>query len=147
VSRTVSLDLDESGYQKLEEFRYQIRRFLAFSENAAREHDIEPQQHMALLVIKGTPRGGQATIGHLAERLLLKHHSVVGLVDRLQMLGFVSREVNPQDARKVVVQLTRLGEGKLHRLSLSHRMELDETGPRLAAVLREISSNVRSTKS
>jgi DNA-binding MarR family transcriptional regulator len=145
VSRPTLLDLDETGYHKLEEVRYQIRRFLAFSENAARQSGIEPQQHMALLVIKGTPRGEEATIGRIAERLFLKHHSAVGLVDRLQSLGLVSRQSDPHDARKVVVQLTKRGEDMLHRLSLSHRTQLDETGPRLANALREISRNVHST--
>jgi DNA-binding MarR family transcriptional regulator len=100
---------------------------------------------MALLVIKGTPRGEEATIGRIAERLFLKHHSAVGLVDRLQSLGLVSRQSDPHDARKVVVQLTKRGEDMLHRLSLSHRTQLDETGPRLANALREISRNVHST--
>src|SRR4051794_26161522 len=103
-------DLDSSEYQKLEEFRFQIRRFLNFSEMAARDSGIEPQQHQALLVLKGLPSGRLPTIGHIAERLMLRHHSAVGLVDRLQLLGLVTRHSNPQDARQVLVQLTPKGE-------------------------------------
>ena len=132
-------DLDPDQYRKLEEFRFQIRRFLNFSENAAREAGIEPQQHQALLVLKGMPETSQPTIGRLAERLLLKHHSAVGLVDRLQSIGLVTRSPNPRDARQVLVSLSAKGERVLHRLSVAHRAELEETGPELAAALRAIS--------
>jgi DNA-binding MarR family transcriptional regulator len=132
-------DLDADEYRKLEEFRYQIRRFLNFSEAAAREAGIEPQQHQALLALKGMPGAAQPTIGWLAERLLLKHHSAVGLVDRLQMLSLVTRSNNPHDARQVLVHLTAKGERVLHRLSVAHRAELEEAGPKLAAALRAIS--------
>ena len=132
-------DLDADEYRKLEEFRFQIRRFLYFSETAARAAGIEPQQHQALLVLKGLPETAQPTIGRLAERLLLKHHSAVGLVDRLQTLGLVRRSPNPHDARQVLVHLTAQGQRMLHRLSVSHRAELEETGPKLAAALRAIS--------
>ncbi len=131
-------DLEEFEYQRLEEFRYQIRRFLAFSEAAARELGLEPQQHMALLVIKGTPQDASPTIRRLADRLLLRHHSAVGLVDRLVSLGLVKRGQSPDDARKVLLHLTALGERTLHRLSVEHRAELEERGPKLAAALREI---------
>jgi DNA-binding MarR family transcriptional regulator len=145
VHESPSPDLDDIEYQKLEEFRYQIRRFLAFSENAARASGMEPQQHMALLVIKGAPPGELPTVRRLADRLLLKHHSAVGLVDRLQTLGFVKREASPHDARQVLVRLTSHGESTLHRLSLTHRRELDETGPELAAALQALSQNLHST--
>ena len=134
-----SADLDPSEYRKLEEFRFQIRRFLAFSEKAARDSGIEPHQHQALLALMATPAQALPTIGHLAERLLLKHHSAVELVDRMQMLDLVTREANPEDARQVLVKLTTKGRRILHRLSLGHRVELEETGPRLAAALRAIS--------
>jgi DNA-binding MarR family transcriptional regulator len=137
-------DLDSSEYHQLEEFRFQIRRFLSFSETAAGESGIEPQQHQALLVLKGMPAGRLPTIGHLADRLLLRHHSAVGLVDRLQSLGLVTRESSPGDARQVLVQLTTKGKHILHRLSLVHRQELEETGPKLAAVLRAISRKTNS---
>jgi DNA-binding MarR family transcriptional regulator len=132
-------DLDESEYRKLEEFRFQIRRFLNFSETAARKSGIEPQQHQALLALKGRPAGALPTVGLVAERLLLRHHSAVGLIDRLQNLGLVTRETNPGDARQVLVHLTARGERILHRLSVTHRQELDEAAPNLATALRAIS--------
>jgi DNA-binding MarR family transcriptional regulator len=131
-------DLDPSEYQKLEELRFQIRRFLNFSETAARESGIEPQQHQALLVLKGMPAGSSPTIGNLAKRLFLKHHSAVGLVDRLQTLGLVARRSSPTDARQVLVQLTPKGEQILRNLSLVHRKELEEMSPALASALGAI---------
>lgn len=133
-----SSDLDGPEYQQLEEFRFQIRRFLNFSETAARACGIEPQQHQALLVLKGWRTGALPTIGDIAERLLLKHHSAVGLVDRLQALGLLTRQVNPDDARQVLVRLTSKGERILHKLSIAHRTELEETAPKLTAILRSI---------
>ena len=133
------VDLESSEYRKLEEFRFQIRRFLSFSEAAARASGIEPQQHQALLALKGMPQGCVPTIGHLADRLLLKHHSAVGLVDRLETLGLVTRQPSPDDARQVLLRLTAKGERILHRLSLTHHKELEETGPKLVAALRSIS--------
>jgi DNA-binding MarR family transcriptional regulator len=131
--------LDNSQYMQLEEFRFQIRRFLNFSEAAARASGIEPQQHQALLVLKGLPPDILPTIGHIAERLMLKHHSAVGLVDRLQGLGLVSRQVNAGDARQVLVLLTTKGERLLHGLSVAHRTELEEMAPRLTSILQSIS--------
>ena len=132
-------NLDRSEYQKLEEFRFQIRRFLNFSQAAARASGVEPQQHQALLALKGLPDGCSPTIGHLAERLMLKHHSAVELVDRLQTMGLLTRRTSPDDARQVLVQLTTKGERILHSLSVVHRTEVEETGPKLAAALRAIS--------
>lgn len=131
-------ELDPAEYRKLEEFRYQIRRFLHFSETAAREAGIEPQQHQALLALKGIPADFPPTIRYLADRLLLKHHSAVGLVDRLQNLGLITRHTNPADARQVLLHLTKKGERILHSLSVAHRGELEEAGPKLTAALRAI---------
>jgi DNA-binding MarR family transcriptional regulator len=134
-------DLDLPEYQRIEEFRFQIRRFLSFSETAARAADIEPQQHQALLVLKAADR--PPTVGHIAARLLLKHHSAVGLVDRLEALGLVARLANPEDARQVLVRLTAKGERVLRDLSLVHRAELEETAPKLIAILRSITRKPR----
>ena len=139
-------DLDESEYRKLEEFRFQIRRFLSFSESAARDAGIEPQQHQALLVLKGRAAGSLPTVGLVANRLMLRHHSAVGLVDRMQNLGLVTRESNAEDARQVLVQLTDKGERILHDLSVEHRSELEETGPGLAAALRAIGRKTSQLK-
>lgn len=130
------LSLDE--YRALAEFRYQIRRFLAFSEELARSAGMEPRQHQLLLAIKGLPDGAAATIGELAERLQLKHHSTVELVNRLEKLGYVAREAGKQDRRQVIVHLTQAGAGVLRKLSLAHHQELGVAGPRLAKALRAI---------
>jgi DNA-binding MarR family transcriptional regulator len=136
-------DLDPSEYRKLEEFRFQIRRFLHFSEAAAGASGIESQQHQALLALKGMPPGCSPTIGHLADRLLIKHHSAVGLVDRLQTQGLVTRQANPDDARQVLIQVTRKGERILHNLTVAHRLELEEASPKLAAALRAITHRTK----
>lgn len=120
------------------EFRYQIRRFVHASENAARAAGLEPQQHQALLAIKGMPKECVPTIGYLANRLLLKHQSTVGLVDRLEKSGLVTRRARREDARQVLVALTPEGERMLRRLSLAHRAELEQIGPALASALRAI---------
>ena len=147
MRRSNGTDLDSSEHQKLEEFRYQIRRFLNFSEKAARDSGLEPQQHQALLALRGMPAGCLPTIGHLAERLFLRHHSAVELVNRLQSLDLVSREPSAEDARQVLVQLTPKGKRILHQLSIVHRTELEETGPKLAGALRAIGRKPRLTHS
>lgn len=123
-------------YQALAGFRYEIRRFLNFSESAARDAGIEPQQHQALLAIKGLPPGSVATVGTLAERLQIRHHSAVELSHRLEANGLVERTRSRSDARQVLLRLTRRGERLLESLSLSHRDELRTAGPRLVEALR-----------
>ncbi len=131
-------ELSSANYQELAELRYQIRRFLHFSESAAFEEGIEPRQHQALLAIKAMPAKEPCTIGKLAERLFLQHQSTVGLVDRLVLRNLVVRSHGPGDGRQVFVSLTRHGEGILKRLSLTHRQELKETAPALARALRAV---------
>jgi DNA-binding MarR family transcriptional regulator len=121
--------------QDLAEFRYQIRRFLRFSEDQARTHGIEPQQHQLLLTIKGLPDGMKPTIGELASRMLIRHHSAVELVNRLTQHGFVERIAADTDHREVLVRLTRKGETLLHSLSVAHREELQAKGPELMKTL------------
>lgn len=128
-------DLPFSDYQALGQFRYQIRRFLHFSEAAARSEGLEPQQHQMMLAIRARPEPAAPTIGALAEHLLLKHHSAVGLVDRLAQRGLVERIRNNDDRRQVAVHLTTRGLHKLHRLSTAHREELRTTGPVLVHAL------------
>src|SRR5580698_5755228 len=131
-------DLSLEEYRSLADFRYQIRRFLGFSEEQVRAAGMEPQQHQLLLAIKGLPDGAMATIGELAERLQLKHHSTVELVNRLEKLGYIAREAAQQDRRQVIVHLTRSGASILRKLSLAHHQELEVAGPRLAKALRSI---------
>jgi DNA-binding MarR family transcriptional regulator len=128
-------DISLNSYRALAEFRHQIRLFLHFSEEAARQAGIEPQQHQLLLAIKGIPIGTQPTIGRIAERLQIRHHSAVELVNRLTEHGAIARETNPDDAREVRLRLTRSGERLLRKLSIAHHNELGEAGPALRDAL------------
>lgn len=125
-------------YEALSELRYRIRVFVSFSERAAREHGIEPQQHQALLAIKGLPRDQRPTLRVLAERLQLKHHSVVELADRLEAAGLVSRNENPNDRREVWLRLRARGERILRALSVAHQQELQIVGPDLVRALHAL---------
>jgi DNA-binding MarR family transcriptional regulator len=122
-------------YTALADFRYEIRRFLIFSENAARAAGIEPHQHQALLVIKGLPPNHIATVGVLAERLQIQHHSAVELTDRLESNGLIRRARSQADRREVLLGLTLRGEKLLQKLTVAHRAELQLLGPKLLAVL------------
>jgi DNA-binding MarR family transcriptional regulator len=134
----MNTDISLEEYQALAEFRYQIRRFLHFSEQATRAAGIEPQQHQLLLALKGLPEGRQATIGELAERLQLQHHSTVELVNRLVERGFVQRCRDEGDQRRVFVNLTPRGEEILRELSFEHRAELRSNGPALVRALNAL---------
>lgn len=125
-------------YQTLAEFRYQLRRFLRFSEQTARAAGLEPQQHQLLLAVKGLPQGKKATIGTLAERLQLAHHSTVELIDRLVERGFVQRCRDEADQRRVLVNLTPQGEEILRKLSLAHQAELRSVGSELVQALNTL---------
>src|SRR5260370_41578013 len=105
-------------YQTLAEFRYQLRRFLRFSEQTARTAGFEPQQHQLLLAVKGLPQGRKATIGTLAERLQLAHHSTVELIDRLVERGFIPRCPDEAAQRPGLLNLTPPGGEMLCKLSL-----------------------------
>src|SRR5579863_159724 len=109
-------DLSLSDYHALAAFRYQIRRFLHFSEEAARNEGLEPQQHQMLLAIQTSDQNSGPTIGNLAEHLLIQHHSAVGLVDRLAVRGLVERIRGGEDRRQVRIRLTPAGNDKLRRL-------------------------------
>src|ERR1700740_2063197 len=106
---------DAPNFKAMAELRYQIRRFLRFSENAAREAGIEPQQHQLLMAVKGLPDGAKPTISVLAERMQLQHHSTVELIDRLVQRGFLCRLRSTDDRRQVLVKLTRDGQTFLHK--------------------------------
>ena len=128
-------------YQALAEFRYQIRRFLRFSEEVAYTADLEPQQHQLLLAIKGLPEGRKATVGELAERLQLRHHSTVELIDRLVKRGLVERHRDEEDQRRVIVSLMPQGEEVLHQLSRHMLTELRSTGPAFVDALNSLLVN------
>jgi DNA-binding MarR family transcriptional regulator len=114
----------KSDYERLAHFRYQLRRFLRFSEEATRKEGMTPLQYQLMLQIEGFPGRHWATIGELAERLQAKHHGVVSLVSRCEVAGLVERNTNRNDKRQVHVSLTREGAKRLARLARLHRAEL-----------------------
>ena len=130
--------LTSADYRALAEFRYQIRRFVAFSENAASLAGVEPQQHQLLLSIQGMPAGHKVRIGDLAERLQIRHHSAVELVGRMQVKGLVVRVPGETDRREVYVRLTPRGSRILRALTMLHRKELRRAAPALVSTLRRI---------
>ena len=136
--RTETVQLTAREFQTLAAFRYQIRLFLRFSEDRARASGIEPQQHQLLLVIKSLPDDVKPTIGELASRMLIRHHSTVELVNRLVDQGAVKRVHAESDHREVLVRLTKKGESLLHSLSLAHHQELQGSGPELMKALRKV---------
>jgi DNA-binding MarR family transcriptional regulator len=128
--------LTASDYYALAELRYQIRRFLHFSEEAARAAGLEPRQHQLLLALKGLPKGVRPRVAELAERLQIQHHSTVELANRLAVGGYVRRRRAPDDRREVLLGLTPKGEKVLRELSLHHKSELGTLGPALLTALR-----------
>jgi len=125
-------------YRALAEFRYQIRKFLTFSQQAARAAGIDPQQHQLLLAIRGLPEQIKPSIRAMAERLQIRHHSAVELIDRSVAHGLVERRRDGVDRRQVTIHLTAKGEKLLAELSVHHRDELRTAGRELARVLRSI---------
>ena len=119
-----SEEIGKSDYEAMAQYRYAIRRFLRFSEDAARETGITPQQYQLLLAIKGYPNRDYANITELAERMQLDHHSAVGLIDRSVERGLVRREQDKEDRRQVQVHLTDGGEDMLRQLAHAHREQL-----------------------
>jgi DNA-binding MarR family transcriptional regulator len=138
--------LRPGDYQALSEFRYQIRRFVHFSEEAARQAGIEPRHHQLMLAIKGAPEGRQPSIGYLAERLQVQHNSAVELLDRLAKKGLVTRIRGGEDRREVHVQLTARGERALEELTLHTRAELRSAIPALVKTLRKITTHTESRR-
>jgi DNA-binding MarR family transcriptional regulator len=128
----------QPNYRAMAEFRYQIRRFLRFSEHAAREAGLEPQQYQLLLAVKGLPDGERPRIGDVAERLQIQHHSTVELVDRLAKRSLVRRRRSENDRREVLLELTQKGDRLLQELALHHRAEIREMGPELVTSLRKV---------
>jgi DNA-binding MarR family transcriptional regulator len=120
-------------YETLAAFRYALARFLGFSEAAAAASGLTPRQYQALLALEGF--GGRLTMGDLAERLQIHHHSAVGLVDRLAMLGLARRIADPGDRRRVHVTPTPKGRRRVARLAAVHRDELQQTAATLRALL------------
>lgn len=133
-----SKKISKAQYELLASFRFALRRFLRFSEDAAHRAGLTPQQHQALLAIKGFSGRGHVTVGELAERLQIAHHSTVGLIDRLAAEKLVVREVSTQDRRRVFILLTRHGEEVLETLSSAHRTQLRRIGPEIGTLLERL---------
>lgn len=138
----MTTNLSKTEYQLLAAFRYALRQFLRFSEEAARAVGVEPQQHQALLAIKGFPERERITIGELAEQLQIKHHSAVELAGRLVANGLAMRELDTADRRQVYLSLTLQGEAVLEQLTAVHREELRRMGPELRALLNRLSDGL-----
>jgi len=131
-------DLTAADYRALAEFRYQIRRFLHFSEKAARSSGINPQQHQALLALKGIPESVEPTISEIAERLRIRHHSAVELTNRLTRRGMIRKRRDGADRRRVLLEITPRGQLVLRNLSLTHRAQLESVGRDLIRALRKL---------
>ena len=120
------------------EFRYHVRRFWRLTEGNARRAKVHPQQHRLLLAIKGMAPGGTPSVGNLAEKLQIQHHSAVELIDRTVAAGLVVRRRDVEDGRVVTVHVTPRGERLLERLSRENREELRSAAPALVKALRDL---------
>jgi DNA-binding MarR family transcriptional regulator len=129
-----------ASYRQLAELRFRIRQYLQFSEQVARNHSLEPQQHQLMLTIKGLPANSTPTVSALANRLCLRHHSTVELINRLVERGAAVRKPSMQDRRQVLVELTPKGEELLAKLSADHDKELQTHAPSLVEQLASILS-------
>jgi DNA-binding MarR family transcriptional regulator len=127
--------ISKAEYEALAAFRYALRRFLHFSEEAAHKAGLTPQQHQALLAIVGFPGRDQITVGELAERLQIAHHSAVGLINRLVAHGLLVRQSGSGDARHVFLSVTTHGRELLEQLTAAHRAELQRFGPEFGELL------------
>jgi DNA-binding MarR family transcriptional regulator len=117
-------NLSKTDFEALSEFRYQLRRFMRFSEEAAEDEGLTPLQYLLLLHIKGFPGRETATVGELAERLQAQPHGVVALISRCEAAGLINRSKGASDRRQVHISLTAFGEERLARLATLHRTEL-----------------------
>ncbi|MGH7030664.1 MAG: MarR family winged helix-turn-helix transcriptional regulator [Stellaceae bacterium] len=144
MPRPRSMQLDREDYRTLSNFRYLIRRFLEFSQMAAGRAGLTSRHHQALLAVKGFRRDDSPTIGDLAERLRIQHHSAVELVDRLVEAGLIVRTHDPQDRRRVLLELTESAEKHLAGLSAIHLEELHALRPALLQILDQLGAPPRS---
>jgi DNA-binding MarR family transcriptional regulator len=136
MTKASEVNACELRIRALAEFRFTLRKFLHFSEEAATRLGLMPQQHQLLLQIAGAPEGTVTAVGYLAERLALRHHSVVELGNRCEEAGLIVRKRDPDNRRHVVLKLTAEGNRTLRRLSEDHTRELNELGPQLVAALK-----------
>ena len=123
-------------YEALARFRYELRKFQAFSQAAAHQAGLTAQQHQALLAVRGFSGRGPVSVGDLARYLLIRHHTAVELVNRMSKLKVMSRSTDVDDSRRVLVNLTKEGERRLQKLSRIHQEELQAIGPTLSQLLK-----------
>jgi DNA-binding MarR family transcriptional regulator len=133
--------LDQRDYATLAAFRRSLRIFLAFSEDAARKAGLPPQQHQAILAIRGLAPETGMTVNDLAEQLLLKPQTAVELVDRLEDSGLVRRERDDVDRRRVFLGLTAKANRLLEKLSAEHLAQIRRDAPELIALLRDVAKD------
>jgi DNA-binding MarR family transcriptional regulator len=130
--------ITRADYETLAALRYALRLFLRFSEEAAQRSGLTPQQHQALLAIKGFPGRDHVTVGELAERLQLRPHSAVGLADRLMSARLITRQQDTKDRRQVYLKLTAKGETALEKLSAAHKEQLRRAAPQIGILLERL---------
>ncbi|MGC8517560.1 MAG: MarR family winged helix-turn-helix transcriptional regulator [Steroidobacteraceae bacterium] len=138
AERSGGRELSLTDYQLLAEFRHVLARFLAFSATAATAAGLAPRQHQALLAIKGAPGAAPMTVGDLAARLVIRHHSAVELVDRMVSSGYLRRRADPGDRRRAILVLTANAERALAGLSAAHRDELRRIAPLLSTLVNQL---------
>jgi DNA-binding MarR family transcriptional regulator len=138
--QVVQDDLTQEQYEQLLQLRTGLRRFLHWSEEQAEEHGLTPAQHQLLLAIRGSSIRGGPTIGELSQALVLRHHSVVGLVDRAQSAGLVTRQRDRSRHSVVRVRLTDRGRRALRGLAVAHLQELAELAPAMQALWQTIAA-------
>jgi DNA-binding MarR family transcriptional regulator len=129
----------------LADFRFELRSFLCFSEQAASHNGLQPQQHQLLLQVAGAPETATVTIAYAAARLGLKHNSVVELVDRSEREGLLERVADATDKRRILLRVTRKGGSILHKLTSEHARELNVMAPRLIAALEQVRAHANET--
>ncbi|MDQ2924283.1 MAG: MarR family transcriptional regulator [Acidobacteriota bacterium] len=139
MTETTSMSL--ARLRKLAEFRYQLRKFLSFSETATEAAGIPVQQYQLLQVVAAMPEGQEASIGYIAERMILRHNSAVELVDRAVRAGFVRRDSDQGDLRRSLVTLTPESGVLLDRLVTAHLAEIDSFGPKIVAAMEALTTS------
>ncbi len=132
--------VSDQDYLSLSDFRAALRKFLRVSEDLAHSVGITPQQHQALLAVRGYPGETAPTVGDLATRLQLRHNSAVGLVTRLEKQSFVKREASKRDQRRMHVKLTPKGHALLDKLTEAHRTELRHIGPQITRLIVDLTA-------
>lgn len=138
ADRRTAIHLDQHEYALLAALRYALRSFMYFSESAAEGLGLTAQRYQAMLALRGFPEDREVTINDVAQQLLIKHNTAVGLVDRLNKQGLIARRPSTVDGRQVSLCLTAKGERMLERLASVHREELQRIGPQLEQLLHQI---------